>query len=208
MLYPILDTDLLARHGIQLPSAVCAALDCGASLVQIRHKGDFTRDFVALLQSCPPDPRLILNDRADYARLLNWGLHLGQDDLPPRAARAILGPGPALGWSTHNREQIHAAASEPLSYLALGPIFPTTSKANPDPVVGLDKLRAWRTETRLPLVAIGGITLENAQATLDAGADFLAILSAFWPPPYTLKSFSHSLETWRTQLRTRDSSKA
>jgi thiamine-phosphate pyrophosphorylase len=104
-------------------------------------------------------------------------VHLGQDDLPPKAARSILGERAIIGFSTHNLEQARAAASLPIDYLAIGPIFRTTSKENPDPVVGLDGLRRVRQAIpHLPLVAIGGITTDTAQETLAVGADSLAVI--------------------------------
>lgn len=202
-LYPILDTALLSKHGISLPAAVQLALSFPLRYVQIRHKGDFHRDFVHQLDQCAEldhGGRLILNDRADYARLFHLGLHLGQDDLPPEAARDILGQGRELGYSTHNAAQLAAAPFPSLSYVALGPIFSTTSKDKPDPEVGLAQLHAWRPLSPLPLVAIGGITLESALQVIAAGADFVSIISALWPPPYTLKAFGHQIETWLKTL--------
>ena len=123
---------------------------------------------------------LVVNDRADMARLVDAGLHLGQDDLPPSAARGILGTA-MLGFSTHNQAQLRAAANQPADYLALGPIFGTVSKQNPDPVVGLEGLRQGRPLTLRPLVAIGGITRENARAVLHAGADSVAVIGDLFP---------------------------
>ncbi len=203
-LYPILDTALLAAHQIPLRAAVEAALSFPVRYVQIRHKGAFQRDIVAAIEDCAGldhSGRLILNDRADYARMLGLGLHVGQDDLPPGEARAILGAGVALGYSTHNELQLAAVPFGSLSYVALGPIFGTKSKENPDPEVGLENLRAWRKLSPLPLVAIGGITLETAPAVLEAGADFVSIISALWPAPYTLKTFGHEIETWLKTLQ-------
>lgn len=206
--YPILDTGLLAAHQIPLIAAVEAALSFPVQYVQIRHKAQFDRETLAQIEECSKLPhrgRLILNDRADYARMLGLGLHVGQEDLPPREARQILGPfvpgqGGELGFSTHNEAQLAAAPFESLSYVALGPIFGTRSKEKPDPEVGLEKLRAWRGLSPLPLVAIGGITLETAPAVLEAGADFVSIISALWPAPYTLKAFGHQIDTWLKTL--------
>ena len=110
----------------------------------------------------------VLNDRADYAQLLKAALHIGQDDLPPAEARKIISD-EVMGFSTHNREQLLRADAEPVEYLSIGPIFATTSKQNPDPVVGLEQLRTLAL-TDKPLVAIGGINLANAKEVLDAGA--------------------------------------
>ncbi|GAB4409505.1 MAG: thiamine phosphate synthase [Bryobacter sp.] len=199
MLYPILDTALLRKHNIDLVEAIALSLSYPLPFVQIRHKADFDRDFVAQLdriaQTAEPS-RIILNDRADYSRLFGFGLHVGQEDLPAPEARSIVGPQATLGLSTHNDSQMRSAPFAELTYLALGPIFSTNSKANPDPVVGTDQLRAWRPLCPLPLVAIGGITRENAAEVKAAGADYFALLSALWPPPYTLRSFGHEIETW------------
>ncbi len=208
-LYPILDTALLRKNNISLAAAVEAALSFPVRYVQIRHKAAFDRETLASIEECAKlghDSRLILNDRADYARMFGLGLHVGQDDLPPREARQILGPyvsgkSGELGFSTHNAAQLAAAPFDSLSYVALGPIFGTQSKEKPDPDVGLENLRAWRKLSPLPLVAIGGITLETAPAVLEAGADFVSIISALWPAPYTLKAFRLEIDTWLTMLR-------
>lgn len=189
-LYPILDTAHL--HGHPLEDVLAAAIDGGATWIQIRHKGEFTREFVLTLEACAKRKRdLILNDRADYAALLGMGLHIGQTDLPPAAARAIIGPEAVLGYSTHSAGQLAAAQSEPVDYLAIGPIYGTRSKVNPDPVVGLQRF-----ESRHPLVAIGGITLDNAEPVLKLGMEKVAVISALWQPPYTLKSFRDNTERW------------
>lgn len=208
-LYPILDSALLRVHKVSLAAAVEAALSFPVRYVQIRHKAAFDRETLASIEECAKlrhEGRLILNDRADYARMFGLGLHVGQDDLPPREARQILGAyepgkGGELGFSTHNEAQLAAAPFESLSYVALGPIFGTKSKEKPDPDVGLENLRAWRKLSPLPLVAIGGITLETAPAVLEAGADFVSIISALWPAPYTLKAFGHQIETWLKTLQ-------
>jgi len=123
---------------------------------------------------------VIINDRVDVALALGAaGVHLGQDDLPPGAARKLLGNDAIIGYSTHNVAQALAAAALPINYLAIGPIFQTGTKVNPDPVVGLDGLRAVRKSiSSKHLVAIGGITEENAAAAIDAGADSVALISA------------------------------
>ncbi len=179
--YPILDTATLARLGISAEAAVAAMLAGGIRILQFRHKGHYSRDVfeqagrVATLCR-EANAQLILDDRADIARLLNAGLHLGQDDLPPREARRILGAERTLGFSTHNALQLEMAQEQPVDYVATGPIFQTASKQNPDPVVGLAGLRQMRALTARPLVAIGGITRENAHEVLEAGADSLAVI--------------------------------
>jgi thiamine-phosphate pyrophosphorylase len=119
-----------------------------------------------------------MNDRADLCLAAAFdGLHIGQDDLSPESARRIIGPDRWLGVSTHNPEQLSEADKTTANYLAIGPVFATASKANPDPVIGLEGVRRARQLTRKPLVAIGGITRANARSVLDAGADSLAVIS-------------------------------
>ena len=118
------------------------------------------------------------SDRADVALAVSAdGVHLGQDDLPVELARRILNQGKWIGCSTHNLAQVIEADKSSADYVAFGPIFPTGSKERPDPVVGLEGLRKAREATRKPLVAIGGITVENARATIEAGADSVAVIS-------------------------------
>ena len=122
--------------------------------------------------------KLIMNDRADLCLAAQYdGLHIGQDDLLPESARGIIGSARWLGVSTHNPEQLAEADKTSADYLAIGPIFATVSKANPDPVVGLEGVRRARGLTRKPLVAIGGITRANALSVIDAGADAVAVIS-------------------------------
>jgi len=158
----------------------------GAQILQFRHKGFFSREVFATMERIAELCRdakvpFVVNDRADLAKLMNAALHLGQEDLPPSAARRVVGPETTIGFSTHNEAQLRAAAEEPTDYLALGPIFSTASKLNPDPVVGLDTLRRLRPLTPRPLVAIGGITRENARSVLDAGADSVAVIGDLFP---------------------------
>lgn len=128
--------------------------------------------------------KLIMNDRADLALALGFdGVHVGQDDLSPDAVRKIVGSNRWLGVSTHNPEQLRAADLSSADYLAIGPIFPTSSKEKPDPIVGLDGLRHARQLTRKPLVAIGGITRATAASVIEAGADSIAVISDLLPDP-------------------------
>jgi thiamine-phosphate pyrophosphorylase len=129
--------------------------------------------------------------------MLGCGVHVGQTDPPPAEARAIVGTA-AVGYSTHNREQFQAATAEPIDYLALGPIFHTASKDNPDPVVGLGTLRQLRPLSSRPLVAIGGITRSNAVAVWNAGADSLAIIGDLYPEPLIPVTLRNRMEEWRT----------
>jgi len=179
--YPILDPEIAARHGIDPVAAAEQILEGGATILQFRHKGCFSREVFAQLervaQLCRDAGALfVVNDRADLAALTGAALHLGQDDLTPSAARKVVAAKTIIGFSTHNESQLRAAAAEPADYLALGPIFSTASKQNPDPVVGLGELRRLRPLTDRPLVAIGGITRANAQAVLAAGANSVAII--------------------------------
>lgn len=123
----------------------------------------------------------MIDDRADIARLVGAGVHVGQDDLAPSDARQVLGPEGLLGFSTHNEAQLEAGHAEPVDYLAIGPVFDTESKANPGPVIGLQRLRALRRLTSKPLVAIGGITRATAPALLQAGIDSLAVIGDLLP---------------------------
>jgi thiamine-phosphate pyrophosphorylase len=176
-----LDSEIAARHGVDPVIAAEQILEGGARILQFRYKGFFSREVFAQLERVAELCRdahvlFVVNDRADLAALTGAALHLGQDDLAPTAARKIVGAKTLVGFSTHNEAQLRAAAAEPANYLALGPIFGTSSKSNPDPVVSLDELRRLRPITDRPLVAIGGITRANAQSVLTAGADSVAII--------------------------------
>jgi thiamine-phosphate pyrophosphorylase len=156
----------------------------GATLIQLREKQKEAREFYreaeeALHVARSLGVRLIINDRVDIALALRAdGAHLGQDDLPPEFAREILGEPSLLGFSTHGVEQAIAAARLPVDYIAIGPIFETLSKENPDPLVGLDGLRrVKRAVGRMPLVAIGGIGREKIGEVFAAGADSIAVIN-------------------------------
>jgi thiamine-phosphate pyrophosphorylase len=179
--YPILDTEIAARHGVDPVTAAAQILEGGAMILQFRHKGFFSREVFAQLERVADlcrkaHAKFVVNDRADLAALTGAALHLGQDDLPPSAARKVVGAATLIGFSTHNERQLRAAAAKPADYLALGPIFGTASKHNPDPVVGIEELRRLRALTERPLIAIGGITRANARSVLAAGADAVAII--------------------------------
>jgi thiamine-phosphate pyrophosphorylase len=179
--YPILDPEIAARHRINPIAAAEQILEGGATILQFRHKGFFSREVFAQLQRvaelCHSAGALfVVNDRADLAAITGAALHLGQEDLTPSTARKVVGPKTLIGFSTHNEPQLRDAAAEPADYLALGPIFVTPSKENPSPVVGLNELRRLRPLTSRPLVAIGGITRATAQSVLAAGADSVAII--------------------------------
>ncbi|HZN07207.1 MAG TPA: thiamine phosphate synthase [Pyrinomonadaceae bacterium] len=176
--YPITDTQI---SGLSHADQVRLLADGGATFVQLREKNlpalNFYREAKAAAEIS--GVRIIVNDRADVALAVKAvGVHLGQDDLPPEAARTLLGDEAIIGYSTHNIVQAQAAASLPVDYIAIGPIFRTTTKANADPEVGLNGLRAVRKAIGdIPLVAIGGITPENAPAVIEAGADSVAVIS-------------------------------
>ena len=181
-LYPIVDVAALGERAVG--SVVAALAAGGAKVVQFRAKGLSDRRFLdlaaeALAAAHAGGAALIVNDRPDVALILGAdGVHLGQDDLDPRAVRPLLPPGALLGVSTHNLDQLERAAGAPVDYLAIGPVFPTRSKAAPDPVVGLEMVRKARALVTGSLVAIGGITEENARSVVDAGADGVAVISA------------------------------
>src|SRR5207248_569111 len=122
--------------------------------------------------------RLVVDDRADVARIVGAdGLHVGQDDLGAADARRLVGEAMLLGVSTHGLAQLRAEAAGPADYLAIGPVFATTTKRDPDPVVGLDTVRLARAATGRPLIAIGGITRANARLVVEAGADGVAVVA-------------------------------
>ena len=179
-LYVILDAGMLTE-----PAAITAQklMDAGVKLLQYRAKNATARELWnesrALADSARrSDCTFIVNDRPDVAYLAGaGGVHVGQDDLDVEQARRVIGPDRWVGVSTHNVEQFRKAATSSADYIAVGPIFQTSSKANPDPVVGTELLRRVRALTEKPIVAIGGITLERAEDVLAAGANSVAIIS-------------------------------
>jgi thiamine-phosphate pyrophosphorylase len=205
-IYPILDTDTLVNRGVGIEVAAAAFLEGGAGILQFRHKGHWSREVFAIAQGVARLCReagapLIVNDRADIALLLEAGLHLGQDDLQPRDARKLLGPDATIGCSSHNVQQLCAAGGEPVDYVALGPVFTTGSKQNPDPVVGVAEVERCRPLLDKPLVAIGGITTENAAAVLRSGADSLALISGLLPENPTAQSLRKRMEEWQLLVK-------
>lgn len=181
-IYPITDARL---SGLTHAEQLARLADGGATLVQLREKHASPREFYrqaeeALRVARARGVRVIINDRADIALALGAdGVHLGQDDLDPRAARHLLGDRFVVGYSTHNVAQAIEAARLPVDYVAVGPVFQTSSKERPDPVVGLEGVAAVRAAVgTLPLVAIGGITRETARSVLEAGADSVALIGA------------------------------
>jgi len=201
-LYAILDAACFPQADIMFAAAEELA-GAGVTLLQYRNKSGNARRMLEeareLKRLVGSRVRLIMNDRADLCVAADFdGLHLGQDDLSPGAARMIIGDSPSaakaassggplaarverrtrcLGVSTHNPEQLAVADKTSADYLAIGPVFGTSSKENPDPVVGLEGVRRARELTRKPLVAIGGITRANARSVIEAGADAVAVIS-------------------------------
>jgi thiamine-phosphate pyrophosphorylase len=182
LVYPITDTHI---SGLSHADQVSLFAEAGATFIQLREKnlsalGFYNEAKAALAVARQRAVTLIINDRVDIALALRApGVHLGQEDLPPGAARKLLGEDAVIGYSTHNVSQAIAASAFPVDYIAIGPIFPTGTKANPDPVVGLEGLRAVRKALGdIPLVAIGGITEANAASVIEAGADSVAVVRA------------------------------
>lgn len=178
-LYAILDPEQVQ---VSLPEMASRLAASGVALVQLRDKKSSAarvlaraRELKAVL--APLGVRFLLNDRPDIAAIADCaGVHVGQDDLLPEDARRIVGPSRWVGVSTHTLDQLRVAAATSADYIAIGPVFPTSTKENPDPVVGLDFIRAARRLTGKPLVAIGGITLETAGEVFRAGADSVAVI--------------------------------
>lgn len=180
--YPLTDVKLSGlSHSEQLRRFAAG----GATLIQLREKSLSGRDLYDEATKSATLARelkvqLIINDRVDVALAVGAdGVHLGQDDLPPTAARKLLGDRAIIGYSTHNLSQALAALDLPIDYIAIGPIFSTSSKTDTEPTLGLDNLRKVRESLGpIPLVAIGGIDLANAKEVLAAGADSVAVISA------------------------------
>ena len=185
-LYPILDVSCFATPDALFDAAE-QLVSAGVQILQYRNKsGDAVRMLIEARElrqrvlACDggESVRLIMNDRSDLCLAAEFdGVHVGQDDLSPESARRIVGPDRWLGVSTHSAQQVIRANQTPADYVAIGPVFGTSSKANPDPVVGIEGVRDARRLTNKPLVAIGGITRENCRSVIDAGADSVAVIS-------------------------------
>ncbi len=192
--YPILDLQTLGETPVE--AAAAALVAGGARLVQLRGKDvgdhallDAVRRALPIVRGA--GGRLVVNDRADVALMAGAdGVHVGQDDLPPRECRRLLGERALVGWSTHGIEQLRGAAGEPIDYVAFGPVFATATKRDPGPVVGLEGLREARRHTPLPLVAIGGITRANAADVVAAGADGVAAIADLLRAPDVARAVS------------------
>jgi thiamine-phosphate pyrophosphorylase len=198
-LYAIADAAVLSAHGIPVETFARELRDAGVELIQYRDKTGSPQQILeaaarirAVLagSTC----RFILNDRADLAVLANAdGVHVGQDDLSPADVRAVLGPDRLIGLSTHTDAQVRAAEQDAADYIAVGPVFATGTKLNPAPVIGLEGLRRARALTSRPLVAIGGITRDNARSVIDAGADSVAIISGLLIPGETVAKVTRDI---------------
>jgi len=193
--YPLTDVQL---SGLSHAEQVRLLSLGGATLVQLREKQmaglQFYEQARAAVAAGVP---LIINDRVDIALAVGaHGVHLGQDDMPPEAARRLLGDKAVIGYSTHNVEQAKKALTLPIDYIAIGPIFTTSSKTNPSPTLGLEGLRAVREAVgNAQLVAIGGISHSTAHAVIEAGADSVAVISALLSDPAEISHATQSLIT-------------
>lgn len=197
--YAIIDRSLRPELGLNEIARTLA--EAGVQLIQLRSKQATSRVLLTetreLLSFLRASSLLIVNDRADVSAVAGAaGVHLGQDDLPVAAARTLLGSDKLIGLSAHNEEQVERAASAPVDYVAFGPIFPTSSKVDHEPVVACGGLRAARQRTNKPLVAIGGITPDNAAQVIEAGADSVAVGSGWLAAediPRRLEEFRRAL---------------
>ena len=160
----------------------------GCTLLQYRNKTGNGRQMLdqarELRRALPTPIKLIMNDRADLCLAAGFdGVHVGQDDLSPEGVRRVIGAELWLGISTHNLAQLRETEQKMANYVAIGPVFSTSSKANPDPVIGVELVRQAKSLTQKPLVAIGGITRENCREVIDAGADSVAVISDLLTAP-------------------------
>ena len=195
--YPLTDTQL---SGLSHAQQVRLLSRGGAMLVQLREKQMSPKEFyeqakAAVIVAAQCGVQVVINDRVDMALAVGAnGVHLGQDDMPPEAARRLLGEQAIVGYSTHNVEQAIEASKLPIDYLAIGPIFRTSTKSDTAPVLGLEGLRTVRQAIGcFPLVAIGGITQANAAAVIEAGADSVAVISALLTNPDRITEATQTL---------------
>lgn len=206
-LYAVLDLDVAGRFGWTLEDLARACLDGGARFLQIRAKPlpagpllQLTDRIVRLAAPC--QALVIVNDRADIARLAGaHGVHVGQDDLSPDAVRRAFGSSVAIGLSTHAADQISHALEQPIDYLAVGPVYATRTKETGYEPVGLELVRSARgaaAHRGVPVVAIGGITLDRAAEVIEAGAASVAVISDLFSggdPEARTRTFVERLET-------------
>jgi thiamine-phosphate pyrophosphorylase len=179
-LYAIADREALNARGMSVVEFAREMAHAGVSLLQYRDKVGSPSEVLRASQEIATefagrDCLFILNDRVDLSLLAGWGVHVGHEDLGPADVRRMVGAA-MVGVSTHNDAQVSEAHAGAADYVAIGPVFATTSKADTEPVVGLEGVRRARALTSKPLVAIGGITLENARSVIDAGADSVAVI--------------------------------
>ena len=193
-IYPLTDAQL---SGLSHAEQIRQLRLGGATLIQLREKRSPAMHFYegAVAAAQQSGVQLLINDRVDIAMAIGaQGVHLGQDDLPPEAARRLLGNEAIIGYSTHNVEQAQQALTLPIDYIAIGPIFETASKSDTSPTLGLERLRAVRQVIgNFPLVAIGGISHANAREVIDAGADSVAVISALLSDPARITDATRTL---------------
>ena len=193
-LYAITDPQLSNFTHVEIVELLLAT---GVRFIQLRDKEASSKELLDQARACLELTRaagaeLLINDRIDVALTANAdGVHLGQGDLNVEEAREILGDEAIIGVSTHSLEQFKAALKTSVNYVAVGPVYATTTKENPDPVVGLELVKAAKALADRPLVAIGGITIERAKEVIAAGADSVAVISALYPWPKKLTLDSH-----------------
>jgi len=185
-LYAIVDRTTLDSRGVRVDDFARELRDAGVTLLQYRDKSGAPQEILRAEEEIAAvfegvEATLILNDRVDLAVLAGWsGVHVGHLDLPPAAVRRVLGAGRVIGVSTHNDDQVRVAEAGEADYVAVGPVFATSTKLNAEPVVGLEGVRRARALTGKPIVAIGGITRANARAVIDAGADSVAVIGGLF----------------------------
>jgi thiamine-phosphate pyrophosphorylase len=182
-LYPIVNQATLDAHEISVREFAREMAQAGVGLLQYRDKAGAPNEVLRAAKEIAAEfagsgCELIMNDRPDLALLADWGVHVGHEDLSPDDARKVLGARRLIGVSTHNDSQVMVADASAADYVAIGPVFATATKADTEPVVGLEGVRRARALTRKPLVAIGGITRGNARSVIDAGADAVAVIGA------------------------------
>lgn len=191
--YPIIDAGVLASRGVAVADCARELRAAGVTLVQYRDKSGSPQDVLraaAVIREAfsGTDCRLILNDRAALAVLAGWdGVHVGQDDLSPEDARRVVGAARWVGTSTHSEEQVRLADAGCADYVAVGPVFATGTKLDAEPVIGLEGVRRARALTAKPIVAIGGITRQNAGSVIEAGADSVAVIGALFAEGKTVR---------------------
>ncbi len=205
-LYPIIDRTTLEERGVTVNDFAQELAAAGVGIVQYRDKLGAPQQVLQAAAEISAaftgsECIFVMNDRADLAALVGWGVHVGQGDLPPQDAKRILFDG-LVGVSTHGDKQVLRCTQDDsfkgADYIAIGPVFATLTKADAEPVVGLEGVRRARALTSKPLVAIGGITRENARSVIDAGADSVAVISAIFQPGRTVRE---SVEDFLERLR-------